>query len=575
MDSSPYCPVDQSPDMAQSYRVYGIAVYLAGTDLNPVLQAIYLLHLLINMKHQASHTTQQNNIDSTPPVRWFLIITFLVIIFTVPVCRIVYHLRNDGRTPCPLQGLSLSSDTLKDLEKRIENDSPVRALLLPHLQSLLTDCTATGNARVCIGRHGQLFLTDSLDHLAGRPFLDEDVIRGKRLNNELIEPNPVPAITRLAEDLSSMGIKLILLPVPEKPGVCPEEFSRRFEATAEILHNPSFVSFVDHITMAQVFLPSWDQQIDPVFLEYDTHWTPAAMEHVAEQLAKLIESSGINLSRREEGKYTRHERKVTHIGDLARMLNLPDTGQQAMSQTVTIHPVTRSDGKPLSEKCPAEILLLGDSFSNIYSGSDLNWGEQAGLAEQLGYYLQRPVRSMIQNGNGAYASREQLLRTMVDAGNGKSGNTGLAGIKVVIYQFSERELSTGDWKILPLPVVGNSTDREIDRSDPKAISVQGTVNMITPVPEPGSVPYDDILACMHLKQIRPELAGGESECLVFAWGMRERKLMRAANFKPGQDLQATLVKWGEAPQKIRRVLKLRLTDPDLELIDLPVYWLVE
>ena len=90
----------------------------------------------------------------------------------------------------------------------------------------------------------------------------------------------------------------------------------------------------------------------------------------------------------------------------------------------------------------ADVLLLGDSFSNIYALSSLGWGDGAGLAEQLSYELQRPLDRITQNDEGANATRVALRR---------AGAARLAGKRVVIYQFAARELASGDWRMVPLP----------------------------------------------------------------------------------------------------------------------------
>ena len=101
-------------------------------------------------------------------------------------------------------------------------------------------------------------------------------------------------------------------------------------------------------------------------------------------------------------------------------------------------------GKRWRASREAEILLLGDSFSNVYSDPALGWGASAGLAEQLSYYLQRPVDKLAVNAGGALQARMHLQRVQ------STGEDRLAGKKVVVYQFATRELSQGDWRILQL-----------------------------------------------------------------------------------------------------------------------------
>ena len=92
-----------------------------------------------------------------------------------------------------------------------------------------------------------------------------------------------------------------------------------------------------------------------------------------------------------------------------------------------------------------DILLMGDSFSNIYSRPALGWGRSAGLAEQLSLLLGRPLDTIIIDGGGAMAGRRQL------AGDMARGRDRLAGKRLVIWQFATRELSQGDWSLIALP----------------------------------------------------------------------------------------------------------------------------
>ena len=98
-----------------------------------------------------------------------------------------------------------------------------------------------------------------------------------------------------------------------------------------------------------------------------------------------------------------------------------------------------ADGSGWRSSRDADVLVLGDSFSNIYSLESMGWGTSAGFVEQLSYALRRPLDRIVQNDDGAFATREMLAR---DAGR-------LKNTRVVVYQFAERELAFGDWKIVP------------------------------------------------------------------------------------------------------------------------------
>ena len=131
--------------------------------------------------------------------------------------------------------------------------------------------------------------------------------------------------------------------------------------------------------------------------------------------------------------------------DITAMLDLP-TGQTLYPpERVALRYVVDEAGNPWRPSQDADVLLLGDSFTNIYSLATMGWGEGAGLAEQLSYVLQRPVDRIVQNDQGAHATRGLLHRELA------AGTDRLAGKRVVIWQFAAREFAAGDWKVIGTP----------------------------------------------------------------------------------------------------------------------------
>jgi hypothetical protein len=172
------------------------------------------------------------------------------------------------------------------------------------------------------------------------------------------------------------------------------------------------------------------------YLATDTHWRPEAMEIVAERLVAFVRTH-VPLPEGGAG-YRTEAREIRHLGDIAVMLDLPERQTLYPQETVTTRRVLAADGTPWRTTRSADVLVLGDSFSNIYSLASMGWGEGAGLVEHLSYVLQRPVDRIVQNDQGAYATRELLRR---------AGDDRLSGKRVVIYQFAARELTIGDWRV--------------------------------------------------------------------------------------------------------------------------------
>ena len=88
------------------------------------------------------------------------------------------------------------------------------------------------------------------------------------------------------------------------------------------------------------------------------------------------------------------------------------------------------------------VLLLGDSFTNIYRRKEMEWGAGAGLGEQLMLRLNVGVQVIAINGGGATAVRETLAQKPA----------ALTHKKVVVWACSARDLYDESiaWDHVPL-----------------------------------------------------------------------------------------------------------------------------
>lgn len=261
---------------------------------------------------------------------------------------------------------------------------------------------------------------------------------------------------------------------------------------------------------------------------------------------------------------------VRNLGDIAVMMRLPADQDLFPGEEVTIRQVLQPDGRPWRPAADADVLLLGDSYTNIYSMAQMSWGESAGLAEQLSLALGRPVDRIAQNDAGAHATRQALALELA------RGHDRLAGKRVVIWQFAIRELAAGDWKLLPLgevpPAKAVATDGPT-APDLGLSLVRGRIEAISDVPEPGSVPYREAIVAVHLTGVKPLRGPATSpEIVAYLWGMRDDRRTVAADYRPGQELTLSLTPWEAAQERYGRFTRVELDDPDFRLIDLPTYW---
>jgi alginate O-acetyltransferase complex protein AlgJ len=363
---------------------------------------------------------------------------------------------------------------LSEFERALDEDSLLSSTLRPPAQTVITGWLGAGNERVYRGREGWLFYRPDVEYVTGPGFLDpaqldrrvaparasatdpqQPVITAARdpalsageglVPSGRVEPDPRVAISQLRRDLEARGIALVVVPTPLKPGVHPERLARGYADATGVLQNASYGTFVADLRRdgVLVFDPSEalaDTRLaGPQYLATDSHWRPEAMEMVVERLGGFI-AAQLRLPVTVDPGYVIERPNVRNIGDEARMLDLADDHSLFQPEAASLRRVLQPDGSPWRPSRDADVLVLGDSFSNIYSLESMGWGTSAGFTEQLSYTLRRPLDRLVQNDEGAFATRAMLQR---DSGR-------LDGKRVVVYQFAARELAFGDWKLIPL-----------------------------------------------------------------------------------------------------------------------------
>jgi hypothetical protein len=517
--------------------------------------------------------------------RNLLIFLFLLTILAVPTIQFAYEMRTphtDGRlgtfnvykaypawkkirtvrNPRDVWRLLPRAAELKAAEKELETESVVSEWLLPRVQLVLVKLGA-GNEQVYLGHDHWLFYRPDVDYITGPPFLEPKVMT-HRSHAAALQPDPLKAITAFRDQLATRGIDLIVVPVPMKPGVEAGKLAER-SPSHQVLQNISFAEFKARLEKAGVRLFDVEGSLSqrkavigdaPLYLETDTHWQPGTMEFVAENLAAFVQGSP-----RSSAPLQMTDRSVSGVGDIARMLRLPEEMQAYPPETVTIHEVTAAN-MPWRASKEANILLLGDSFSNIFSLGALGWGESAGFAEHLSRALGGvPLDCILRNSDAAFATREILGRELA------RGRDRLAGKKLVIWEFAERELAFGDWKLIEMKLGQPLPAKFFVPKSGESVTASGTVEAISTVPRPGSVPYKDHILALHLIDLtvegREETAG--LEALVYAESMRDNALTAAARFRPGDRVTLRIRPWTDVSDQYEKINRSEIDDPAVQL----------
>lgn len=461
---------------------------------------------------------------------------------------------------------------IQAVETAIEDQSLLQRLVLPPAQYLLTRFLRVGNEQVLIGEQRWLFYRPSVEHLTGPGFLRPDVLAARRREGSEWqappEPDPVLAITDFQRQLKARGIELLVVPVPVKASLLPDRLRRSARSEAP-LRNASMSELLARmqaegvrvLDLAPVLMEYQIQSQQPAYLRTDTHWSPAAMQAAAVAIARELQELGwIALG---DTPYRVSRRSVEHRGDLAAMLKLDAYPTAVEPEAIALQQVSGSDDRAWSAEGEAPVLLLGDSYANIFSLEALGWGTSAGLAEHLSLALGQPIDAIRRNDAGAHATRQQLAQEL------RAGRDRLAGKRVVVWEFTERELSWGDWKQLDLHV-GPGTPPKADARALR-VSIEADIVATTPLPPAGSVPYADALVSLHLENVRSvepsELPG---ELLVYTYGLRDHERQPAARLRPGQRFAGPVVPWQQVEARLGALNRLELRGE--EALTLPAFY---
>jgi hypothetical protein len=549
--------------------------------------------------------------DISRPVKRSLVAAFLLIIASLIVIEFIGALGREDASIIPpgwrlgeinssrdtgasqdgwsglLQAVPSSGD-FKDFETHVEDQSLLRMWLLPPVQAVLTSVLGLGNEEAIAGDAGWLFYAPDIEYVTAGPFLSPrrlDLNERMRQGGQPVQwMDPVPAILSFRNQLRERGIELVLLPTLVKPQIEAGMLDGSGRRRGEIIQNPSWDEFRTRLDDAGIVMLDIGASLMPgpdgpaAYLRTDTHWTPQTMMRVAREMALLLRTA-VELPAAGTLVAATKPRDLRAQGDLVDMLGLDSPQDYYQPLDVSVTPVDIA-GSPWTARRNAPVLLLGDSFTNIYSLESMGFGTHGGLAEHLSLALGWPIDRIARNAGGAAATREALADDLarhdaiVSRGNVPPTRERLADTKVVVWQFAMRELLSGDWRPVTLPDARPETyghNAAMNENESLiAVSVTGRIADMTHAPDPASVPYKDAVIGVHLVDVRG--IADEREIVVLGLGLQDRQKTPLDRMALDQEVSLTLIPWSSVADRYGGLNRIELDDPDFMLIDLPLYW---
>ena len=378
----------------------------------------------------------------------FVAAVFLAVIMAPGLIQTVSELR-DGEQPRALD-IFLQPPTARNLhayEQSLEETSLVVKQLRPWMQYLQWRFLADAGEKAVVGRHGWLFYRPSVRY----------VIERQTGAPESDSADPLPAIRSFRDQLQARGIRLLVVPVPNKESVYPEMLARRAEDAGVVVCEQTRRLLdqleqcgIEYVDLFEVFRRARQEESrsDPrrLYLAQDSHWSPEGARVAAGAVARRVLDGGtVN-----RGDHAYVERSVTvrRHGDLVEMLQVPQIERALEPESLACLQVVQSDtGTPYRDAPESEVLILGDSFLRIYEQDEPG---AAGFIAHLARELGQPLTSIVNDGGASTLVRQELARRP----------TLLLNKRLVIWEFAERDIRYGTegWQIVPL-ARGKTTPR--------------------------------------------------------------------------------------------------------------------
>ena len=374
----------------------------------------------------------------------FLITAFIIVLLSVGVIQVSVELSKGEQ----LQLAELFSqlptiDNLRMFENDLEKNCKVVEKLRPSVQYVQFLVLRDTGDKALIGRSGWFFYKPAVQYL----------IEPLPADLQYSRKDVLSAIISFRDQLAQRGIRLLVVPAPNKVSVYPEMLTSRADRSEQPI-NPKTIeiisklkeSGVEIVDLFKVFAEA-REGLSPgdstrYYLSQDSHWSPEGMRLAAQAVARRI----LDLGWAEKGKvkYSLASITLRRYGDVLKMMRSSQIENMFEPERLKCAQIVNATTAQLYENDPnSEVLVMGDSFLRIYSGDEPGSG---GFIEHLAFELGFPLASIVNDGGASTLVRQELSRKPAL----------LRNKKLVIWEFVERDIRFGmeGWQqvlLSPLP----------------------------------------------------------------------------------------------------------------------------
>ena len=376
-----------------------------------------------------------------------LIVVFLALIGVVAPSQIVCELRQ-GETPqvASLFRQAPTRANLRRLESDLESNCRLAQAIRPWMQYARFVLLQDAGDKALLGRSGWFFYRPAVQYLV-EPVRSVPVRAYQETPDGVTTNDIITAIVSFRDELAKRGIKLLVMPAPNKSSIYPQMLADRVGKTSDPA-NPTTRAILATLRQAGVEVVDLFEAYDrgrpgsngsDYYLAQDSHWSPEGMRLAADVVARRLLDSGWV----EKGsvRYDLKPMTIGRYGDVLRMIRVPQVERLFEPEQIDCTQVVNAGtGKPYVDDPNSPVLVLGDSFLRIFERDEPgSGGFIAHLARHLGFGL----TSVVNDGGASTLVRQQLARKPAL----------LKGKKVVVWEFVERDIRFGTegWQVIPLP----------------------------------------------------------------------------------------------------------------------------
>jgi hypothetical protein len=316
---------------------------------------------------------------------------------------------------------------VQSLPHAVETDFNVRFVPAMAAQALIkgidTKVPISRSPDAFTSPDGYIFALEDMRVAYGRSFVDP---------RERRPADALKSISAFAGALRTRNIHLIVVPIPAKTSIHPEQADPQSPAPDSPLVNKGHHAWLDQLRGEGVEVCDLTDMLwanrgtGPLFYLPDTHWTQHAMHLAARSLAPRLDQ--LVDARTERQAFSLRPLAYVMSGDLA--FHAPESVQPIHERLMCLY----GERGPLHFGDSAPVLVLGDSYAEQFET------EGGGFAQLLAYETRLPVQSAAVRGIRA----SQMLGPSV-AQNPRL----LENKQVVVLVFSIRKLQVNDW--IPAP----------------------------------------------------------------------------------------------------------------------------